>query len=99
VIASVSVSTNALERPGIIDCLPTSGLTPRLYDWSVFSEHLGFVFLVFFISLFCLVTCGRFWRTKIYIVEVEVESTSTVVHCSPCQDIKICEILAEVVDR
>jgi len=27
--------------------------TPRLYDWSVSSEHLCFLFLVFFISLFC----------------------------------------------
>jgi len=34
-------------------------VTPRLYDWSVCSEHLGFLFLVFFISLFCLVPCGR----------------------------------------
>ena len=25
-----------------IDSLPASGLTPRLYDWSVSSEHLGF---------------------------------------------------------
>ena len=45
-----------------IDSLPASGLTSRLYDWSVSSEHLGFYFLVFFISLFC---CGsvRQWRT------------------------------------
>ena len=28
----------------IIDSLPASGLTPRLYDWSVSSEHLGFYF-------------------------------------------------------
>jgi len=27
-----------------IDSLPASGLTPRLYDWSVSSEHLGFYF-------------------------------------------------------
>ena len=30
-------------------------LTPRLYYWSVSSQHLGVLFLVFFISLFC---CG-----------------------------------------
>ena len=42
-----------------IDSLPASGLTPRLYDWSVSSEHLGFLFLVFFISLFCFFPCGR----------------------------------------
>jgi len=38
-----------------IDSLPASGLTPltpRLYDWSVSFEHLGFLFLVFFITLF-----------------------------------------------
>ena len=34
------------------------GLTPRLYDWTVSSEHLGFV-LVIFITIFCLVPCGR----------------------------------------
>ena len=27
-----------------IDSLPAPGLTPRLYDWSVSSEHLGFYF-------------------------------------------------------
>ena len=27
-----------------IHSLPASGLTPRLYDWSVSSEHLGFYF-------------------------------------------------------
>jgi len=27
-----------------IDSIPASGLTPRLYDWSVSSEHLGFYF-------------------------------------------------------
>ena len=42
-----------------IDSLPPSGLTPRLYDWSVSSEHLDFLFLVFFISLFVVVPCGR----------------------------------------
>jgi len=26
-----------------IDSLPASGLTPRLYDWSVSSDHLGFL--------------------------------------------------------
>jgi len=33
--------TNLSHR---IDSLPVSGLTPRLYDWSVSSEHLGFYF-------------------------------------------------------
>jgi len=43
-----------------INSLPALGLTPRLYDWSVSSEHLGFLFLVFFISLFFVVVpCGR----------------------------------------
>jgi len=46
-----------------IDSLPASGLTPRLYDWSV-SEHLGFLFLVFFISLFC---CGSVRQIKLAI--------------------------------
>ena len=36
-----------------IDSLPASGLTPRLSDWSVSSEHLGFYFYFFVISLFC----------------------------------------------
>jgi len=35
------------------DSLPSSGLIPRLYDWIVSSEHLGFYFsvssLVFFV--------------------------------------------------
>ena len=44
------------------DSLPASRLTPRLYDWSVFSEHLGFLFLVFFISLFC---CGSVRQIKL----------------------------------
>jgi len=30
-----------------IDSLPASGLTPRLYDWSISSEHLGFLFFSF----------------------------------------------------
>jgi len=46
-----------------IDSLPASGLTPRLYDWSVSSEHL-FLFLVFFISLFC---CGSVRQIKLAI--------------------------------
>jgi len=29
-----------------------SKLTPRLYDWTVSSEHLGFFVLVFFITIF-----------------------------------------------
>jgi len=39
-------------------------LTPRLYDWSVSSEHRGFLFLVFFISLFC---CGSVRQIKLAI--------------------------------
>ena len=39
-------------------------LSPRLYDWSVSSEHLGFLFLVFFISLFC---CGSVRQIKLVI--------------------------------
>ena len=41
-----------------------SVLTPRLYDWSVSSEHLGFLFLFFFISLFC---CGSVRQIKLAI--------------------------------
>jgi len=43
-----------------MDSLPASGLTPRLYDWTVSSVHLGFCFYSFFITVFCLlVPCGR----------------------------------------
>jgi len=41
-----------------IYALPVSGLTPRLYEWTVCSQHLFFVFS-FFITLFCLAPCGR----------------------------------------
>jgi len=42
------------------DSLLASGLTPRLYDYTVSSEHLHFLFLVLFISLLVfLVLCGR----------------------------------------
>ena len=47
-----------------IDPLPASGLTPRLHDWSVSFEHLGFLFLFFFISLFC---CGSVRQIKLAI--------------------------------
>jgi len=55
---SLSLSLPAQDLPfsqvfPTIDSLQASGLTPRLYDWSVSSKHLGFSFLVFFISLFC----------------------------------------------
>jgi len=39
-----------------------TGLTPWLYDWSVSSEHVGFLVLVFFISLFC---CGSVRQIKL----------------------------------
>jgi len=42
---SLSLPVQDLPFPQIfptIDSLPSSGLTPRLYDWSVSSEHLGF---------------------------------------------------------
>ena len=44
---SLSLSLPAQDLPfsqifPTIDYLPDSGLTPRLYDWSVSSEHLGF---------------------------------------------------------
>jgi len=58
---SLSLSAQDLPFPQIfstIHSLPASGLTPRLYAWSVSSEHLVFIFS-FFISLFCLVPCGR----------------------------------------
>jgi len=56
------------------------GHWPRLYDWSVSSEHLGFLFLVFFISLFLLWFRAAdyvsymlaFGRTLIYVVEIEI---------------------------
>ena len=46
---SLSLSLPAQDLPfsqmfPTIDSLPASGLTPRLYDWSVSSEHLGFYF-------------------------------------------------------
>jgi len=40
------------------------GLTARLYDWSVSPEHLGFLFLVLFISLSC---CGSLRQIKLAI--------------------------------
>jgi len=57
---SLSLSLPAQDLPfsqifPTIDSLPASGQTPRLYVWSVSSEHLGFLFLVFFISLFVVV--------------------------------------------
>jgi len=42
-----------------IDSLPASGLTSRLYDWSVTSEHLGFLFLFSSLVFFVVVPCGR----------------------------------------
>jgi len=46
---SLSLSLPATYLPfsqifPIIDSLPASGLTPRLYDWTVSSEHFGFYF-------------------------------------------------------
>jgi len=41
-----------------VPCSNASGLTLRLYDWSVSSEHLGFIFS-FFTNLFVVVPCGR----------------------------------------
>jgi len=66
---SLSLSLPAQDLPlsqifPTIDSLPASGLTPRLHDWSVSSEHLGFLFLFFFISLFC---CGSMWQIKLAI--------------------------------
>jgi len=45
-----------------IDSLPASGLTPRLYDWSVSFEHLGFLFLFFSLVFFC---CGSVLQIKL----------------------------------
>jgi len=56
---SVEVNQRAEYLGHHTDSLPASGLTPRLYDWSVSFEYLGFLFFVFFISLLCLVPCGR----------------------------------------
>ena len=44
---SLSLSLPAQDLPfsqifPTIDSLPASGLTPRLYDWTVSCEHLGF---------------------------------------------------------
>jgi len=36
-----------------------SGLTPRLYDWSVSSEHLVFYFYFSSLVFFVVVPCGR----------------------------------------
>jgi len=46
---SLYLSLPAQDRPfsqifPTIDSLPSSGLTPWLYDWTVSSEHLGFYF-------------------------------------------------------
>ena len=49
---SLSLSLPAQDLPfsqifPTIDSLPASGLTPRLYDWSVSSERLGFFIFSF----------------------------------------------------
>ena len=62
---SLSLSLPAQDLPlsqifPTIDSLP--GLrtaTPRLYDWTVSSEHLRFLFLVSSLLFFCLLPCGR----------------------------------------
>jgi len=56
-VQSASCLVRELANPRVVQ-LPQPTLTPRLYDWCVSSEHLGFIFR-FFISLFCLVPCGR----------------------------------------
>jgi len=48
-ITPISVSLRAQDLPfsqifPTIDSLPASGLTPRLYDWCISYEHLGFYF-------------------------------------------------------
>jgi len=73
-------SFSSKRSSGHISTLTTVLLTPRLYDWSVSSEHLGFLFLVFFISLFLLWFRAAdevsymlaFGRMLIYVVEIEI---------------------------